>query len=174
MKKLIVLITIALLSQTMIAQADSAAPAPAVIATTTGKHSAVVPPPAVTAAFATRFPNTQVKQWMERKEGYIAAFRLDHKKSFAYYAADGTWKATETPVNWTWHLPAAVHKGWLNSDYAAWYVEKITKIVTPEQTLYTLLVNNTPLLDADHVWVDKEKYVLFFSEKGELVRKDGQ
>lgn len=171
MKKLIVLIAIALLSETMIAQADTTAPA-AVKATTTGNHGAVVPPPAVATAFATRFPNTPVKQWMERKAGYIAAFRLDHKKSFAYYAADGTWKGTETPVSWTWHLPAAVHKGWLNSDYAAWYVERMTKIVTPEQTLYTLRVNNTPLLDADHVWVDKETCLLFFSEKGELVRKD--
>jgi hypothetical protein len=174
MKKLIVLLAIALFSETMIAQADTAAPAPAVQATATSNHSDVVPPSAVAAAFATRFPNTRVNQWMERKEGYIAAFRVDHKKSFAYYAADGTWKATETSVNWTWHLPATVHKGWLSSDYAAWYVEKITKIVTPEQTLYTLLVNNTPLLDADHVWVDKEKYVLFFSEKGELVRKDAK
>jgi hypothetical protein len=172
MKKLIVLITIALLSETMIAQADTATPP--IKASATSDHSAVVPPQAVAAAFATRFPNTRVNQWMERKEGYIAAFRLDHKKSFAYYGADGSWKATETPVNWTWHLPNAVHKGWVNSDYAAWYVEKITKIVTPEQTLYTLLVNNTPLLDADHVWVDEEKYVLFFSEKGELVRKDAK
>jgi hypothetical protein len=174
MKKLIVLITIALVSETMIAQADSAAPTPVVKATTVRNQSAVVPPTAVTAAFATRFPNTRVNQWLERKEGYIAAFRMDHKKSFAYYAADGTWKATETPVSWTWHLPATVHKGWLNSGYAAWYVEKITKIVTPEQTLYTLLVNNSPLLDADHVWVDDEKCVLFFSEKGELVRKDAK
>jgi hypothetical protein len=172
MKKLIVLITIALVSETMIAQADSVAPASAVKAATTSDHSAVVPPSAVTTAFAIRFPDTRVKQWMERKEGYIAAFRLDHKKSFAYYAADGTWKATETPVNWTWHLPAAVHKGWLNSDYAAWYVEKITKIVTPEETLYTLLVNNSPLLDAEHAYNFDEKYVLFFSEKGELIRKD--
>lgn len=174
MKKLIVVITIALLSKTMIAQADSATPAPAAKATITGNHIVVVPPTAVIAAFAARFPDTHVKQWMERKEGYIAAFRLDHKKSFAYYAGDGTWKATETPINWTWRLPSTVHQGWLKSDYAAWYVEKITKIVTPEQTLYTMLINNTPLLDADHVWVDEEKYILFFSEKGELVRKDAK
>ena len=73
MKKLIVLIVIALLSNTMIAQA-------------------VVPPQAVSTAFATKFPTARLKKWEERREGYIANFKLDGKKTFAYYAADGSWK----------------------------------------------------------------------------------
>ena|ERR1700743_16190 len=156
MKKLIALIAIAMLSETMIAQA----------------HSAVTPPQAVSSAFSTRFPGAKLKKWEQRKEGYIADFRLNGKKLFAYYASDGKWEGTELPIKWTKNLPSAVREGWNKSDYAAWYVLDIKRIDRPEGPLYTLHVNNGSLLDSDHHDAFLEEYVLFFSEKGELVRKD--
>ncbi len=156
MKKVLMLLVVALFSQGMIAQGDSA----------------VLVPRQVAAAFTTQFPNGRLKRWEQRKEGYIADFRLEGKKYFAYYAPDGAWKGTESPVKWTKNLPAAVKAGWKNSGYYAWYVQDIKKIVTPEQPLYALHVDNGVLLDANHHDVFKEEYVLFFSEKGDLVRKD--
>jgi hypothetical protein len=156
MKKLIILIAIAMFSETMIAQANKI----------------VEPPQPVSAAFASRFPNAQLKKWELRKEGYIADFRLDGRKLFAYYAADGSWKGTETPIKWTKNLPAAVKEGWRNGDYSAWTVLDIKRIETPEQPLYTLHVNNGNLLDANKHDAYLEEYVLFFNEKGEMVRKD--
>jgi len=163
MKKLIILIVIALFSETMIAQAHPVA-----------SHTAVTPPQAVSTAFAARFPNAQVKKWEERTEGYIADFKLNGQKLFAYYAADGNWKGTETSIKWSRNLPEAVRQAWKNSDYAAWYILKIKKIETPEQPLYVLDVNNGPLLNSEKHDAFLEEYALFFSEKGELVRKDKQ
>jgi hypothetical protein len=178
MKKSIVLITIALFSETMIAQADTAAAPAALRNTDTSDHAviynnrAVTPPKAVSDAFITRFPDARIKKWMERKEGFIAVFRLNRQKDFAYYSADGTWKATETPLKWTWHLPDVVRHSLRHGDFAAWYVMEIKKLVTPEQTLYVLRVNNSPLLDSDHAQIDSEEYNIFFTEDGRLVRKD--
>lgn len=157
MKKLILLIAIALFSQSMIAQA-----------------STVTPPPAVTTAFAARFPNVQVREWKEQEGTYYANFRLNGKKTFAYYTADGSWKGTETPLKWSWHLPAKVRNAWKNSDFAAWYLMDIKKIETPDGPLYALHVNNSPLLDSDHAQIDHDEYEIFFNEKGELVRKDAK
>src|ERR1700744_5219418 len=112
MKKLIILLAIAVFSETMIAQA----------------HPAVVPPQAVVTAFSARFPNAQLKKWEERQEGYIADFKFNGQKVFAYYAADGSWKGPETPIKWSRNLPPAVRQAWKNSDYAAWYILKIKKI----------------------------------------------
>src|SRR5690348_3355592 len=98
MKKLIFLGVIAIFSKTMVAQANSQS----------------MPPEAVVNAFNTRFPNAHVRSWEERKEGFIADFRLDGKKTFAYFAPDGTWKGTERPIKWTKNLPAAVRSGWMN------------------------------------------------------------
>lgn len=156
MKKLIALIAIALFSQTMIAQAGPA----------------IVPPQAVTAAFAARFPNVQVKKWSEQQQTYYATFRLKGKKTFAYYNPDGSWKATEYKMKWSWNLPPKVRQAWKNSDFAAWYLMDIKRIETPDQTLYALHVNSSPLLDADHNQIDKEEYELFFNTNGDLVRKD--
>jgi hypothetical protein len=157
MKKIIILLAIALFSQTMIAQA----------------HPAVVPPQAVVTAFAGRFPNAKVKNWEEKPEGFIADFKLNGQKVFAYYAADGSWKGTETPIKWSWKLPAVVREAWKNSDYAAWYILKIKKIEMADGPLYVLDLNNSPFLDSDHSNpVFQEEYVIFFNEKGELVRKD--
>jgi hypothetical protein len=156
MKKLIILFSIALLSETMIAQANSS----------------VVVPPAVLTAFTTRFPSAQIRDWQQRPEGYIADFKLSGKKLFAYYAADGTWKGTETSIKWTKDLPSAVREGWKNSGYGAWYVEDIKKIDQPQGPLYALHVNNGTTLDSDHADIYHEEYVIFFNEAGQLVRKD--
>jgi len=156
MKNVLILLTIAVMSQSMIAQGDTV----------------VVVPQQVTAAFVKQFPTGHLKKWEQRKEGFIADFRLDGKKYFAYYAADGAWKGTESPIKWTRELPAAVKEGWKKSGYYSWYVLDIKKIETPDQPMYTLHVNNGTLLDADHHDAFLEEYVLFFSPTGELVRKD--
>jgi hypothetical protein len=155
MKKLIIFIAITLLSEPMIAQA--------------GAGSSVIVPPVVLTAFSTRFPNAHLRGWQQRPEGYIADFRLGGKKLFAYYSADGMWKGTETPIKGSRNLPAAVRKGWKNSDYAAWHVEDIKKIDRPEGPLYALHIDNGSLLDADHHDAFHEEYVLFFNGEGRLL-----
>ncbi|HEY4335175.1 MAG TPA: PepSY-like domain-containing protein [Puia sp.] len=156
MKKLIILFSIALLSETMIAQANNS----------------VVVPQAVLTAFTARFPNAQIRDWQEQPQGFIADFKQNGKKLFAYYAADGTWKGTESAIKWTKNLPPAVKEGWKNSSYSAWYVEDIKKIDQPEGPLYALHINNGSTLDSDHADVFHEEYIIFFNEAGQLVRKD--
>jgi hypothetical protein len=161
MKKFIIFIAIAFFSETMIAQAHPAA-----------AHAAVEPPQAVTTAFAARFPNVQVRKWAEKQQTYFATFRWKGKKTSAYYAPDGSWKATEVLMHWSWNLPETVRQAWRHSDFSAWYLMDISKIETPDGMLYALHVNNSPLLDSDHAQIDHDEYEIFFNEKGELVRKD--
>src|SRR5882757_614426 len=125
MKNVLILLVVAVMSQSMIAQGDTV----------------VVVPQPVTAAFVKQFPAGHLKKWEQRKEGFIADFRLDGKKYFAYYASDGAWMGTESPIKWTWRLPTVVREGWKNSGYGAWYVLDIKKIDRPDGPLYTLHVN---------------------------------
>jgi hypothetical protein len=156
MKKVLFVLVVALISQSMVAQAGKA----------------VTVPSAVASAFSARFPSGQLKKWEQRKEGYVAVFRQDGKKYFAYYKADGTWSGTEMPIKWTKNLPPVVRKGWLKSEYASWYVRDIKKIETPDGPLYALHMDNSPNLDSDHNYAFGEEWVVFFSGKGEIVRKD--
>ena len=156
MKKIIVVLVVAMTFQYMMAQA--AGP--------------VVVPQAVSQAFTARFPDGQLKKWETRKEGFVAVFREHGKTWFAYYTADGSWKGTETPIKWTKNLPQAVRAGWLKSDYASWYVQDIKSIRTPEGLLYALHVDNSSVLDSEHKDAFREEYVIFFNEKGEIVRTD--
>jgi hypothetical protein len=160
MKKFIILIAIALFSETMIAQAHPVA-----------AHAAVVPPQAVVRAFTARFPDVQVRKWAEDQDTYYASFRWKGKKTFAFYTADGNWKATEIPMKWSYSLPEKVRQAWRHSDFAAWYLMDIKRIETPGGTQYALHVNNSPLLDSDHAQIDHDEYEIFFNENGELVRK---
>jgi hypothetical protein len=166
MKKLILFLAIVLVT-TITTQAGTATAQPAAATT-----QSINVPPSVLTAFTNRFPNARVRDWQQRPEGYIADFKLDGKKLFAYYTADGTWKATETPIKWTRLLPSAVKEGWKNSNYAAWYVEDIKKIDQPNGPLYALHINNGTTLDSDHAQVYHEEYVIFFNESGQLIRKD--
>lgn len=115
---------------------------------------------------------SNVTKWEIRKEGKIAHFKKDGRKHYAYYTHDGQWKATESPVRRTRHLPEAVQTAWKNSGYTNWYVHNIRKIETAEQQLYVLHLNNTVLLDANKVDNFKEDHVLYFTREGELVKTE--
>jgi hypothetical protein len=155
MKKYIIMVMIAVLTEHMSAQGDT---------------TVIVPAP-VANAFNGQFPDAKVKKWEQRKEGYIARFSRHGKTCFAYYTADGSWKGTETPIKWTKNLPDGVKTGWKKSGYYDWYVVDMKKIDAPDTPLYVLHVDNGTLLDSDHHDAFKEDYLLYFTYGGELVRK---
>jgi len=129
-------------------------------------------PQKVYAAFSGKFPGGEVKKWEMRKEGYVAHFKKDGKKQYAYYSHDGHWKGTESSVNRTRHLPAGVQIAWKSSGYNDWYVHNIRKIETPDQQLYVMHLNNGPLLSSDKHDAFKEDHVLYFTRDGELVKTE--
>ena len=129
-------------------------------------------PAHVSTAFSGKFPEGDVKKWEKRKEGYVAHFKKDGKKHYAYYSHEGNWKGTESPVRRTKHLPAGVQRAWENSDYVGWYVHNIRKIETPDQDLYVIHLNNGTLLSSDKVDAYKEDHVLYYTREGELVRTE--
>jgi hypothetical protein len=108
-------------------------------------------PSSVQSAFHRQFPPATLRKWAVRKEGYIAVFKLDGKKRYAYYTPDGKWVATETQVKRTRHLPEAVRTAWLNSGYADWYVHNIRKLETAEGHSYVMHLNSGSTLDANKV-----------------------
>ena len=129
-------------------------------------------PKQVSKAFSGKFPESEPKKWELRKEGYVAHFKKDGKKHYAYYSTEGHWKGTETCVNRTRHLPVAVQTAWKNSGYNDWYVHNIRKIETPEQQLFVMHLNNGPLLSSDKHDAFKEDHVLYFTRDGELVKSE--
>src|ERR1700743_730726 len=74
-------------------------------------------PQKVYTAFSGKFPEGDLKKWETRKEGYVAHFKKDGKKHYAYYSHEGHWKGTESPVRRTKHLPVAARTAWGKSDY---------------------------------------------------------
>jgi hypothetical protein len=122
-------------------------------------------PRSVQSAFHTQFPPASLKKWEVRKEGYIAVFKLEGRKKYAYYTADGKWVATETRVKRTRHLPPAVRAAWLNSGYAHWYVHNIRKLETDEGNSYVMHLNNGSTLDANHVDAYNTDHVLVLSNQ---------
>jgi len=109
-----------------------------------------VPKP-VQSAFYSQFPPATLKKWEARKEGYVAVFKIDGRKHYAYYTADGKWVATETRVKRTRHLPKEVRTAWLNSGYADWYVHNIRRLETAEGQSYVMHLNSGSTLDANKV-----------------------
>ena len=129
-------------------------------------------PAQVSKAFSGKFPEGDIKKWEKRNEGYVAHFKKDGKKHYAYYSHEGRWKGTESPIRRTRHLPAAVLTAWEKSSYIGWYVHNIRKLETPDQQLYVLHLNNGTLLDANKVDNFKEDHVLYYTQDGELVKTE--
>lgn len=128
-------------------------------------------PSEVKMAFVLRFPAGHLKKWVERHDEFIATFRQDGKKCLAYFTSGGIWKATERPVKWTRNLPEAVMAGWNNCKYISWFILDMKRIEVPYQTLYAIHVGQIQSLGPDDADIGSE-YILYFSDKGELIRED--
>lgn len=130
-------------------------------------------PKDVQSAFYSQFPPATLKKWEIRKEGYIAVFKVDGRKQYAYYTTDGKWVATETRVKRTRHLPQEVRTAWLNSGYADWYVHNIRKLQTPDGQSYIMHLNSGSTLDANKVDAFNVGRVLTFASGGQVLSTFG-
>lgn len=125
-------------------------------------------PPAVSKAFVRQFPAGRLKKWAQKKEEYMAIFRQNGKKYIAYYTSGGVWDSTESLVKWTRDLPLAVRAGWDHCKYMDWLILGMKRIETSEKTHYAIHVGQVQSLGPDDADIGSE-YVLYFSDKGELV-----
>jgi hypothetical protein len=128
-------------------------------------------PEKVLNSFSAKFPDAKVRNWKIEDNDYVAGFIFDHNKSSAFYSADDSWLKTETKVRWMKNLPDAVKKSFYQSEYATWAIDEIGHIQTPDQHVYTILVNDGNLLDSDHYDVFKQNVMLYYSPQGQLERK---
>ena len=127
--------------------------------------------PEVKKAFSLQYPAGHLKKWGQKNGEYVAAFRQQGKKYLAYYTPGGNWKATTSPVKWTRNLPADVRAGWNTCKYMDWLIMDMNKIDQPGETQYSIHVGQVQSLGPDDADIGSE-YILFFSDKGELIRKE--
>ena len=83
---------------------------------------------------------------------------------------DGKRQATESPVKWTRNLPKPVRQAWKNCQYKDWLILDMKKIEKPDSTIYTIHVGQVQSLGPDDADIGSE-YILFFSDKGQLIKE---
>jgi hypothetical protein len=99
-----------------------------------------------------------------------ATFKADRWRQVAYYTPDGAWLKTATQIPWSRNLPVCVKRSLTCSRFAFWKIDGITMVESPDNKYYTVAVyqDTAPEGAIPGDWVDK--YVLYFSSEGILVR----
>lgn len=154
MKKVMLLMVVAVFSITIKAQANSS------------KNI----PKKISEAFSSKYPSAQVGKWKFDKENYVAEFNLDKKKYCAFYASDGNWIKTETKIRWTWNLPKVVETAFYKSDFASYSIHGIKEVQTPTEHFYEIHVNDGIRLDSDHQQFAQD-FIICFNPDGTLIKK---
>jgi hypothetical protein len=122
----------------------------------------------VIATFTAKYPKAEVKGWQLANDEYTAKAKENGRKFFATFDKNGQWIKTTIQISWSRNLPADVRAALKESKYAAWRVDKIKKIETPDGEFYQVLVDNVDQqIDADHMGF-AENYVLNFKPGGEI------
>jgi hypothetical protein len=117
-------------------------------------------PATVTDAFKEKYPDAASVEWRDKLSAFSAIFVNDGVNYEATYNSKGEWLNTENEIT-AEDLPAAVTEGWEKSKYADWTIEKVHKIVLPnDNTQYRIQVGKT----------DIQKKNLVFNSKGRLLR----
>jgi len=99
-------------------------------------------PETVITALKQKYPAAELKGWETKNDLYIAKIRLDGKKSFATFDANGSWVNTVSKVSWSWDLPKTVNEAYKNSGYESWNLYDIHEVASPSGLYYQLTVNN--------------------------------
>jgi uncharacterized protein YgiM (DUF1202 family) len=117
-------------------------------------------PATVTDAFKEKYPSAASVEWRDKLSVFSAVFVEDGKNYEATYNSKGEWLHTENEIT-SDDLPSAVEEGWEKSKYADWTVEKVHKIMLPNDNIqYRIQVGKT----------DIQKKNLLFNSKGRLLK----
>lgn len=128
-------------------------------------------PKNISVAFTAKYPSAEIKGWRTAKGEYIAEFVLEKKKYRAYYSSDAEWLRTETKIKSSTKLPGQVREALHKSEYASWYITEMKQIEKPGKNVYAIHVNDGNKLSADHHDAVKTDFLLYFSDSGELIKK---
>lgn len=99
-------------------------------------------PQMVKSSFSGRYARANVKKWKVEKDTCITLFTFNKRKYTAYYTMDGNWVRTERTIKHKSSLPIAARSYLKNSKYASWYVDRLRKVQTPQQTMYVAHIDN--------------------------------
>ncbi|MET0299245.1 MAG: PepSY-like domain-containing protein [Flavitalea sp.] len=117
-------------------------------------------PATVTDSFKEKYPNASGVEWRDKLSVFTAAFTDDGKQYEAKYNSKGQWLNTEAELSQD-DLPANVKDGFEKSKYTEWTVEKVHKIVLPnDETQYRLLIGKG----------DLQKKNLLYNSDGKLLK----
>jgi hypothetical protein len=125
-------------------------------------------PAEITAAFTVKYPKGEVKKWVVTNNQFTAKAKEAGQVFYATFNKNSQWLQTTSAISWSWKLPADVNGALKQSKYAAWRVDKLKKVETPNGDFYQVLVDNLFLQpDADHA-AFADNYILEFKPNGEL------
>jgi len=99
-------------------------------------------PETVVDALKQKYPAAELSGWKVSNDVYVAKIRLDGKKYFATFDANGNWVNTVSKVSWSWDLPKNVNAAFKNSGYQSWNIYDIHQVAKPSGVYYQLTVNN--------------------------------
>ncbi len=129
-------------------------------------------PGKVLAAFSSKYPGAEVRNWKTGENTYSAKFKTGNKSHCAFYSPGGAWLKTETKVQWTWNLPGEVKNALKSGGYAAWYIDNMKRVETPQQNIYVVHVDNANVLPGADYLNFKDDYNLYYNANGKLVKKE--
>jgi hypothetical protein len=125
-------------------------------------------PATVVAAFTSKYPKAEIKNWDISNDEFTAKAKEGDHKFYVTFDNNGTWVKTASKINWSWNLPADVRASLKSSKYAGWRVDGVKKIESPTGEFYQVLVDNVYLqVDADHA-VFAENWIVNFKPGGEI------
>lgn len=125
-------------------------------------------PENIRTTFSENYPDTRNLKWgaenVSQQQYYKAEFNNKKEngyKTSAWYAADGTWRMTETEMPYN-AIPTAIRTAFESSQYAAWKkdneVDKVARVGA--ESVYIIEVESVAGVDMD----------LYYSESGVLIK----
>ena len=128
----------------------------------------------IAQSFSQQYPHAKIRSFKNEDQTFVVYFANNNRECDASFSDSGKWIKTITKIKWTSQLPPGIKKAFDNSQYASWNVNSISKCEFPNESCYSLYVNNGNLLDADRHDSFLKSYCLNITDNGTINIQDHQ
>jgi cobalamin biosynthesis Co2+ chelatase CbiK len=121
---------------------------------------------AVSASFHSMYPYAKMHEVQVINKETCVNFHDNGKKYEAWFTNSGLWERTERRVPMAMDLPSDVRRGFKNSEYKDYKVDRMREVTAPGHHNFQVWVEKK-----DHGKVVKND-VLYFNQEGQLIKVD--
>ena len=127
-------------------------------------------PQAVLTDFSANYPQAKVKNWKINRDTCMVSFKMANRRYVVSYTKNDDWIRSERTIRHKSSLPEDAQLFLKTGKYASWHIDDLQNLTTPAKSLFLVSIDNNSGNPVSYDGGSVESKMLYFNDRGKLVR----